>query len=42
MTGDHTAYALVDVREEEEARDLVPTFLLNKAQIIEVRTFTLK
>jgi len=40
MAGDHTAYALVDVMDEKEARNLVPTFLLNKARIIEVGIFT--
>jgi hypothetical protein len=40
MAGDHTAYALVDVRDEKEARDLVPAFLLNKARIIEVGIIT--
>jgi hypothetical protein len=38
--GDHTGYALVDVKSEREARELVPSFLLNKARIIEVDTFT--
>jgi hypothetical protein len=40
MAGDHTAYALVDVRDEKDARNLVPTFLLNKARITEVGIFT--
>jgi hypothetical protein len=40
MARDHTAYALVDVRDEKEARDLVPAFLLSKARIIEVGLFT--
>lgn len=40
MAGDHTGYALVDVGDEKEARNLVPTFLLNKARIIEVGIFT--
>ena len=38
--GDHTAYGLVDVRDEKEARSLVPGFLLNKARIVEVGIFT--
>ncbi len=40
MSGDHTAYALVDVKNDSEARNLVPGFLLNKARIIEVGIFT--
>jgi len=40
MGGDHTAYALVDVRDEKEARNLVATFLLNQARITEVGIFT--
>ncbi|HYA89005.1 MAG TPA: hypothetical protein VEI57_18355 [Nitrospirota bacterium] len=40
VAGDHTGYALVDVRDEKEARDLVPSFLLGKARIIEVAPFT--
>jgi hypothetical protein len=40
MSGDHTAYALVDVKNDGEARNLVPAFLLNKARIIEVGIFT--
>jgi len=40
MAGDHTGYALVDVRDEKEARDLVPAFLINKARIREVGIFT--
>jgi hypothetical protein len=38
--GDHTGYALVDVKNETEARGLVPGFLLNKARIVEVDGFT--
>jgi hypothetical protein len=38
--GDHTGYALVDVRNEKEARELVPSFLIGKARIFEVDTFT--
>ncbi len=38
--GDHTGYALVDVRNEMEARNIVPGFLLNKARIVEVDIFT--
>ncbi len=38
--GDHTGYALVDVRNEMEARNFVPGFLINKARIVEVDIFT--
>ncbi len=40
MAGDHTAYALVDAKNVGEARNLVPAFLINKARIVEVGTFT--
>lgn len=38
--GDHTGYAIVDVDSEGEARNLVPSFLIGKARIIEVGQFT--
>lgn len=38
--GDHTAYAIVDVKDFKEARDLVPESLLDKARIVEVSTIT--
>jgi hypothetical protein len=38
--GDHTGYALVDVKNVTDARNLVPSFLLNKARIVEVGIFT--
>ena len=38
--GDHTGYALVEVKSEKEARDLVPGFLISKARIVEVDAFT--
>ncbi len=40
MKGDHTGYAIVDARDEAEARKSVPGFLLGKARIIEVGQFT--
>jgi hypothetical protein len=40
MAGDHTGYAIVDVKDEKEARNLVPSFLLDKARIIEVSVLT--
>ncbi len=40
MAGDHTGYALVDVKDEAEARKLVPGFLIGKARIVEVTSFT--
>lgn len=38
--GDHTGYAIVDAKNETEARNLVPNFLINKARIIPVDVFT--
>jgi hypothetical protein len=38
--GDHTGYAIVDAKNETEARTLVPSFLLNKARIVAVDVFT--
>ncbi len=38
--GDHTGYAIAEVKDEKEARDLIPGFLLNKARIIAVDVFT--
>ncbi|HUI68694.1 MAG TPA: hypothetical protein VL087_10875 [Nitrospirota bacterium] len=38
--GDHTAYAIVDVNSRNDALDLVPTFLRNKARIVEVGKIT--
>jgi hypothetical protein len=40
MAGDHTGYALVDVKDEAEARRLVPAFLLDKARIVKVDVFS--
>lgn len=38
--GDHTGYAIVDAKNDMEARNLVPGFLVNKARIIPVDVFT--
>lgn len=38
--GDHTAYAIVDVNSKDDAFNLVPTFLQNKARIVEVGKIT--
>jgi hypothetical protein len=38
--GDHTGYALVEVKNELEARGFVPGFLISKARIVEVDAFT--
>ncbi len=38
--GDHTGYAIVDVKSEAEARKLVPDFLINKARIVQLGQFT--
>jgi hypothetical protein len=40
MTGDHTAYAIMDLKNEGEARNLIPGFLLDKSIITEVGRFT--
>ncbi len=37
---DHTGYAIVDAKNEAEAKKIVPSFLLGKARIIEVGQFT--
>ena len=37
---DHTGYAIVDVKDEAEARKIVPGILAKKARIIEVGQFT--
>ena len=39
-SGDHTAYALVDMNSRDEAIKLVPAFLQSKARIVEVGKFT--
>ena len=38
--GDHTAYAIVDVNSKNDALNLVPLFLQNKARIVEVGKIT--
>ncbi len=38
--GDHTGYAIVDAKNEMEARNLVPGFLLDKTRIVQVDLFT--
>ena len=40
MAGDHTGYVIADVKTEGEARRLVPSFLLNKARIVEIGQIT--
>ncbi len=40
MKGDHTGYAIIDAKDETEARKIVTGFLLNKARIVEVGQFT--
>lgn len=39
-TGDHTGYAIVESKSDMEVRNLIPSFLLNKARIVEVGVFT--
>jgi hypothetical protein len=38
--GDHTAYAIVDANSKNDALKLVPTFLQNKARVVEVDKIT--
>jgi hypothetical protein len=38
--GDHTAYAIVDANSKDDALKLVPTFLQNKARVVEVDKIT--
>jgi hypothetical protein len=38
--GDHTGYAIVDAKDKDEALKIVPSFLVNKARIVEVGQFT--
>jgi hypothetical protein len=40
MGGDHTGYAIVDVKDEADAKRLVPAFLLDKARIVKVDVYT--
>ncbi len=40
QAGDHTGYALVDAEGESEVRNMVPSFLRNKARIVKVGKFT--
>lgn len=39
-TGDHTGYAIVDGKSKNDALNYVPTFLRDKARIVEVDKFT--
>lgn len=39
-TGEHTAYAVVNVKDESAARSLVPTFLQSKAKFIPIAPYT--
>ena len=40
MSGDHTAYAMVSVSSEMEARDMVPSLVRAKARVVKVDRFT--
>jgi hypothetical protein len=39
-SGDHTGYAIVDAKNEMEARSFIPGFLINKARIVAVDVCT--
>lgn len=38
--GDHTGYAIIDARDINEARNLVPDFVRDKAKVVELSQFT--
>lgn len=40
MAGDHTGYAIVDANSLDDARKLIPAFLIDKSIISEVGKFT--
>ena len=40
MSGDHTGYATVEASSEQEACQMVPTFLQDKAKVVELTKFT--
>lgn len=40
MAGDHTGYAILDARNESEAKEIIPEFLQGKARIVKLATFT--
>jgi len=40
MAGDHTGYAIVDARTRADAEQIVPSFLLGSAKIVEVGKYT--
>lgn len=38
--GDHTGYAIVDARNESDAKNLVPDFARDKAKVVELHQFS--
>ena len=40
QVGDHTGYAVVDVDNELEARNMIPRFIRNKARVAKIGKFT--
>lgn len=38
--GDHTGYAIVDARNEDEARNIIPSFTREKAKVVEIAQFS--
>jgi hypothetical protein len=42
MTGEHTGYAILEARDETEARSFVPEIVRGKARVHPVSTFTPK
>jgi hypothetical protein len=40
MSGEHTGWAIVDAESESAARNMVPSFVRNKARVVKVDKFT--
>ena len=38
--GDHTGYAIVEAESKSEAQNIIPTFLRDKADIVELNEFS--
>lgn len=38
--GDHTAYAIVDAKNESEVKQLIPDFARDKAKVVQVDKFS--
>lgn len=40
MAGDHTGYALIDAENESRVRNMLPSFVRDKARVTQVGKFT--